>query len=119
MFLLSLKYFTLVKHALGESTEKQASSSPQTTLPTCAWGSNRGTMPTHLTYRRTNGGTKVQYTKRSSLTWNWCDITVFEPSSDEFTVKVAEKTEEVKALLNVGFEYACQKESLMFLRKRK
>jgi uncharacterized protein YfcZ (UPF0381/DUF406 family) len=45
--------------------------------------------------------------------------TVFEPSSDEFTVKVAEKTEEVKALLNAGFEYACQKESLMFMRKRK
>jgi integrase/predicted RNA-binding Zn-ribbon protein involved in translation (DUF1610 family) len=44
--------------------------------------------------------------------------TLFEPSSDEFTVKVAEKPEEVKALLEVGFEYICQKDGLMFLRKR-
>jgi len=32
---------------------------------------------------------------------------LFEPSNDEFTVKVAEKPEEVKALLEVGFEYVC------------
>jgi len=35
------------------------------------------------------------------------------------TVKVTEKPEEVKAFLEVGFEYVCQKDSLMFLRKRK
>jgi len=45
--------------------------------------------------------------------------TLFEPGSDEFTVKVAEKPEEVKSLLEVGFEYVCQKEGLIFLRKRK
>jgi len=45
--------------------------------------------------------------------------TLFESGSDEFTVKVAEKPEEVKALLEVGFEYICQKEGLIFLRKRK
>jgi integrase len=45
--------------------------------------------------------------------------TLFEQGSDEFTVKVAEKPEEVKALLEVGFEYICQKEGLIFLRKRK
>jgi len=45
--------------------------------------------------------------------------TMFEPGSDEFTVKVAEKPEEIKALLEVGFEYVCQKEGLIFLRKRK
>ncbi|MGB9693742.1 MAG: tyrosine-type recombinase/integrase [Fervidobacterium sp.] len=45
--------------------------------------------------------------------------TMFEPGSDEFTVKIAEKPEEVKALLEVGFEYVCQKEGLIFLRKRK
>ena len=33
--------------------------------------------------------------------------------------KVAEKPEEVKALLETGFEYVCQKDSLIFLRKRK
>jgi len=45
--------------------------------------------------------------------------TIFEPSSDEFTVKVVSKPEEVKALLEVGFEYVCQKDGSIFLRKRK
>jgi integrase/DNA-directed RNA polymerase subunit RPC12/RpoP len=45
--------------------------------------------------------------------------TLFEPGSDEFTVKVTDKAEEVKGLLEVGFEYVCQKDSLIFLRKRK
>jgi len=44
---------------------------------------------------------------------------IFEPSSDEFTVKVASKPEEIKALLEVGFEYVCEKDGLVFLRKRK
>ncbi len=45
--------------------------------------------------------------------------TLFEPGSDEFTVKVIDKSEEVKTLLEIGFEYVCQKDSLIFLRKRK
>jgi integrase len=45
--------------------------------------------------------------------------TMFEPTSDEFTVNVASKTDDVKALLEVGFEYVCQKDGLVFLRKRK
>jgi len=45
--------------------------------------------------------------------------TIFEPTSDEFTVKVATESEEVKGLLEVGFEYVCQKDGLVFLRKRK
>jgi integrase len=45
--------------------------------------------------------------------------TIFESTSDEFTVKVAEKPEEVKTLLEVGFEYVCQKDNLIFLRKRR
>ena len=45
--------------------------------------------------------------------------TIFEPSSDGYTVKVAEKPDNVKTLLEVGFEYVCQKDSLIFLRKRK
>ena len=34
-------------------------------------------------------------------------------------MKVAEKPEEIKASLEVDFEYVCQKDSLIFLRKRK
>jgi integrase len=45
--------------------------------------------------------------------------TIFEPSSDEFTVRVTDKAEEVKTLLEVGFEYVCQKDDLVYLRKRK
>jgi len=45
--------------------------------------------------------------------------TLFESTSDEFTVRVVERPEEVKALLEVGFEYVCQKDNLIFLRKRK
>jgi hypothetical protein len=45
--------------------------------------------------------------------------TIFEAKSDEFTVKIAEKPEEVKSLLEAGFEYVCQKDNLIFFRKRK
>ncbi len=45
--------------------------------------------------------------------------TIFEPTNDEFTVRIAEKPEEVKSLLEVGFEYVCQKDNLIFMRKRK
>lgn len=46
--------------------------------------------------------------------------TLFEAgANDEFTVKVAEKPEEIKTLLEVGFEYVLQKDNLIFLRKRK
>jgi len=46
-------------------------------------------------------------------------MTVFEPTSDEFTVKVVSKSEEIKTLLGIGFEYVCEKDDLVFLRKRK
>jgi uncharacterized protein YfcZ (UPF0381/DUF406 family) len=45
--------------------------------------------------------------------------TIFESRSDEFTVKVVEKPEDVKRLLDAGFEFVCQKDNLIFLRKRK
>jgi integrase len=45
--------------------------------------------------------------------------TIFESKADAFTVKIAEKPEEVKSLLESGFEYVCQKDNLIFLRKRK
>jgi hypothetical protein len=45
--------------------------------------------------------------------------TMFESACDDFTVKVTEKPEEIKALLETGFEYVCDKDNLAFLRKRK
>lgn len=44
--------------------------------------------------------------------------TLFEPGNDEFSVNATDKPEEVKSLLEVGFEYVCQKDGLVFLRKR-
>ncbi len=45
--------------------------------------------------------------------------TIFKETTDEFTARVATKPEEIKALLEVGFEYVCEKNGLMFFRKRK
>jgi len=44
---------------------------------------------------------------------------IFKEINDEFTVKVAKTPKEIKQLLEVGFEYVCEKDGLMFFRKRK
>jgi hypothetical protein len=45
--------------------------------------------------------------------------TIFEPRNNGFTVRIVEKPQGMKALLETGFEYVCQKDNLVFLRKRK
>jgi len=46
--------------------------------------------------------------------------TIFaESCDDEFTVKVASKPEEIKNLLEVGFQYVCEKDGMLFFKKRK
>ena len=45
--------------------------------------------------------------------------TIFKDTTDQFTVKAAKTHEEIQSLLEVGFEYVCEKDSLMFFRKRK
>jgi len=44
---------------------------------------------------------------------------LFKEESNEFHVKVTSDPEDIKALLEVGFEYHCSKDGLMFFRKRK
>lgn len=39
--------------------------------------------------------------------------------ADEFHVKTASQADEIKELLKAGFEYVCEKDGLMFFRKRK
>jgi integrase len=57
---------------------------------------------------------------RNTMVYINIERTIFGASDDnEFTVRVTEKPEEIKALLEVGFEYVCQKDNLAFLRKRK
>ena len=55
----------------------------------------------------------------STLLYIQIERVLFKETSDEFTVRVANKPEEIKALLEVGFEYVCEKNDLMFFRKRK
>ena len=42
-----------------------------------------------------------------------------EGKPEEFHVKIAQTPKEVKGLLEVGFEYVCEKDGLLFFRKRK
>jgi integrase len=44
---------------------------------------------------------------------------LFKNEAENFIVKATKETEEIQALLEVGFEFVCQKDSLMFFRKRK
>jgi len=44
---------------------------------------------------------------------------LFKQESSEFHVKTTSDPEKIKALLEVGFEYVCSKDGLMFFRKRK
>jgi len=45
--------------------------------------------------------------------------TIFKEATDEFTVRVSQNPAEIKELLEVGFEYVCEKDGLVFFRKRK
>jgi len=44
---------------------------------------------------------------------------IFQYVEDEWISKVAQTPEEIQELLNLGFEYVCQKDDLAFFRKRK
>jgi integrase len=44
---------------------------------------------------------------------------LFKEETSEFHVKTTSDPEEIKTLLEVGFEYICSKDGLMFFRKRK
>jgi len=44
---------------------------------------------------------------------------IFKEINDEFTVRIAKKPEEIKQLLEIGFEYVVEKDGLLFFKKRK
>ena len=44
---------------------------------------------------------------------------LFHEENQEFHVRVAQKPDEIKSLLEAGFEYVCEKDGLLFFRKRK
>ena len=45
--------------------------------------------------------------------------TIFQDTDEEFTVRVAKTEEEITKLLEVGFEYICEKDERVYFRKRK
>ena len=45
--------------------------------------------------------------------------TLYQKDSDDFLVKATRDDEEIQKLLEVGFELACQKDDLLYFRKRK
>ncbi len=55
----------------------------------------------------------------TTLLYVQIEKSLFNDNSDEFTVRVAKDPEEIKSLLETGFEYVCTKDDLMFFRKRK
>ncbi|MCW3985205.1 MAG: hypothetical protein NWE91_02190 [Candidatus Bathyarchaeota archaeon] len=44
---------------------------------------------------------------------------IFKEITDEFTVRIARTPKEIQGLLEVGFEYICEKDGLLYFRKRK
>jgi hypothetical protein len=47
------------------------------------------------------------------------EAALFHTENDNFHVKTAQTADEITQLLEVGFEYVCEKDGLVFLRKRK
>jgi len=56
---------------------------------------------------------------KSTLRYIQLEQSLFKDTSDEFTVRVTTKLEEIKQLLEVGFEFVCEKDGLLYFRKRK
>jgi integrase len=44
---------------------------------------------------------------------------IYKNIDEQFTVRVAQTTEEITKLLEVGFEYICEKDDLIYFQKRK
>ncbi len=55
----------------------------------------------------------------TTLLYIQLEKTIFKENADSFHVKVATKPEEIKQLLETGFEYICEKGDLLYFRKRK
>ena len=61
---------------------------------------------------------RPQYSKHN-FALHSTEKALFKTENDNFIVKAVARSDEVKGLLEVGFEYVCEKDGLMFFRKRK
>ena len=55
----------------------------------------------------------------TTLLYIQLEKTLYQKGSDGFLVKATRDDEEIQKLLEVGFELACQKDDLLYFRKRK
>ncbi len=55
----------------------------------------------------------------STLLYIQIEQALFKEVSEEFHVRVAKSPEEIKGLLEACYQYVCEKDGLMFFRKRK
>ena len=115
-------YFTL-KHAMWRTRKRLASKLQNPRLEKITFHTFRHWKATML-YHQTKDPYYVKQflghkTLKNTEIYITIEKTLFGEYSDEFTVKVASKPEEIKALLEAGFEYVCEKDGLMFFRKRK
>ena len=56
---------------------------------------------------------------KNTLLYVQLEKAIFNHGDDKFTVKIAKTPKEISSLLEAGFEYVCQKDGQVFLRKRK
>jgi integrase len=55
----------------------------------------------------------------TTLLYIQIEKTLYKNQIDNFTVKVAKNEQDITDLLSIGFEYICEKDGLVFFRKRK
>jgi len=55
----------------------------------------------------------------STLIYIQLEKALYQDRNENFIVMATKNPEEIKALLEVGFDYVCQKDDMVFLRKRK
>jgi hypothetical protein len=58
-------------------------------------------------------------TPDTTLLYIQTEKALFKEETDSFQIQAVKGPEEIKALSEVGFEYVCEKDGLMFFRKRK
>ncbi len=80
----------------------------------------KGTMEYHKTHdimhvRQVLGHKSIE----STMVYINIEQVLFEDAPEEFHVKAASDPKEIKELIEVGFQYVCEKDGLMFFRKRK
>ncbi len=115
-------YFTL-KHMLWQTRKRLANKLQNPRMERISFHTFRHWKATML-YHQTKDPYYVKQflghkTLKNTEIYITVERTIFGEFSDEFTVKVASKPEEIKSLLEAGFEYVCEKDELMFFRKRR